>query len=1092
MTSKIYRLLVLAGVVIFGLISAGYGQTAVTGAITGTVTDASGAAISGATVEVLNAGTGVTDETVTNGDGVYRFSSLIPGTYTVTIKQANFASNERPGIVLNVGTIVRADASLKVGTVNSAVTVTTEAPIIQTDSAEVSQRLQARQVDALPTFGRNVTRLTLLAPGVSMPGGQLDLHPENAGEDFNVNINGASPNNNSHLLDGVDNTELIQGYSMLVTSQDSVQEVKFTTSNYDAEFGRVGGGVLQITTKSGTNNLHGSAFEYYRSAGFNAANPFSEPNGPPGNVWNQFGASLGGPIKKDKLFFFGDYQGVRNHLATSSLYTTPVAAFKNGDFSSVALTNPIYDPLTGNPDGTGRTQFPGNIVPMNRLSPAALNLLSLLPGPTNPNATDNNFTVSRPGIFNQDQFNTRVDFFATPKTVIFGKYSYFRSKFFTDNVFGAAGGGPALGGIPNSGDSGTHTNSFMVDYQHTFSPSLLHDFRFAFSRLIIQELQLDAGTNAADDAGIPDINTGTIYTSGLPQFNIGGPVGGFSMGDFGLPFFEHETNFEFFDNWTKTSGRHVFKFGGEVEKFFGIRSDTSGRGVFSSSQNITGDPAVANSGLGLASFLLGYTDSYTRRITLIQPQEKQWRLGFYGQDTWQVTPKFTVMLGLRWDYASPIFSPEGESIANLDVNSGNILLSNLYDKYAGVQTLKNEFSPRIGLSYRVGNSTVVRAGFGRSYFLNPYGASFGTQGCCWPIKQDQTFTQANPYAPLGFTFDQGPGAPATLPAFPASGQIPLQDGFTQYFPGVGKYPHSYSDGWNLTLEHSFRHDLTASVGYVGNVGRKLWNNIDLNAPYPGPGAFDPRRPYFAQYGWTQPINLRNNALSSSYHSLQARVEKRFGGGLYLLSNFTWSHSIDYGTFGVQNIFDFASNKGNSGFTRPLSSVSAVNWELPFGRGRALANNLSGFANAIAGGWTISGIINLESGTYFTPGLANNASLNSTIGLRPNRIGSGKVSNPNRNLWFDPTAFTVPALYTYGNSGRSILQGPGFASTDLSLAKAFAITEKANLQFRWDIFNAFNRTNLGGPNTAVDTSTAGQIRGIVDFMRRMQIGARISF
>jgi len=1092
MTSKVLRLLVLAGIVMLGCIPKMYGQTAVTGAITGTVSDASGAAITGASVEVVNTDTGVADETVTNDSGVYRFSSLIPGTYTVKVKQANFAPSERPNLVVNVGTIVRVDVSLKVGTVTDAVQVTSEAPILQIDSAEVSQSIQARQINDLPTFGRNVTRLTLLAPGVSMPGGQLDLHPENAGEDFNVNINGASPNNNSHLLDGVENTEVIQGYSMLVTSQDSVQEVKFTTSNYDAEFGRVGGGVLQISTKSGTNNLHGSAFEYYRSAGFNAANPFSEPNGPPGNVWNQFGGSLGGPIKKDKLFFFGDYQGMRNNLATSSLYTTPLDAFKTGDFSSLAATNPIYDPLTGNPDGTGRTQFLNNIIPADRLSPAALNLLALLPEPTNPNKTDNNFTISRPGIFNQDQFNTRLDFFATPKTVFFGKYSYFRSKFFTDNVFGAAGGGPALGGIPNSGDSNTHTHSAMVDYQHTFSPTLLHDFRFSFSRLIIQELQLDAGTNAAEDAGIPDINTGTIYTDGLPQFNIGGPVSTFSMGDFGLPFFEHETNFQFTDNWTKSYGRHVFKFGGEVNKFFGIRSDTSGRGVFTSSQNLTGNPAVANSGLGLASFLLGNSDSFNRRITLVQPQEKQWRLGIYGQDTWQVTPKFTLMLGLRWDWASPMFSPEGQSLGNLDVNSGNVLLSNLFDKYAGVSTPKDEFSPRIGLSYRVGDHTVIRAGYGRSYFLNPYGASFGTQGCCWPIKQDQTFTQDNPYAALGFTFDQGPGVPAALPPFPDSGQIPLPNGFTEIFPGVGKYSHSYSDGWNFTVEHAFAHDLTASVGYVGNVGRKLWNNIDLNTPFPGPGPFDPRRPYFSQFGWTQTILLRNNALSSSYHSLQAHVEKRFGGGLYLLSNFTWSHSLDYGTFGVQNIFDFPSNYGNSDFTRPLSSVSAVNWEVPFGRGRAFGNNMGAVGNAIVGGWTISGIVNLEAGNYFTPTLANNASLNSTIGLRPDRIGSGKVSNPDRNRWFDPTAFTVPADFTYGNSGRNILAGPGFASVDMSLAKAFAITEKANLQFRWDIFNAFNRTNLGNPNSNVDQSTAGQITGIVDFMRRMQIGARLSF
>ena len=226
--------------------------------------------------------------------------------------------------------------------------------------------------------------------------------------------------------------------------------------------------------------------------------------------------------------------------------------------------------------------------------------------------------------------------------------------------------------------------------------------------------------------------------------------------------------------------------------------------------------------------------------------------------------------------------------------------------------------------------------------------------------------------------------------------------------------------------------------------------------------------------------------------MQAHVEKRFGGGLYLLSNFTWSHSLDYGTFGVQNIFDFPSNYGNSDFTRPLSSVSAVNWEVPFGRGRAFGNNMGALGNAIVGGWTISGIVNLEAGNYFTPTLANNASLNSTIGLRPDRIGSGKVSNPDRNRWFDPTAFTVPADFTYGNSGRNILAGPGFASVDMSLAKAFAITEKANLQFRWDIFNAFNRTNLGNPNSNVDQSTAGQITGIVDFMRRMQIGARLSF
>ena len=1073
----------------FGLV---HGQTAVTGAITGLVTDASGAAVSGATVEIIGADTGVTSGTVTNNSGEYRFSSLIPGTYTVKVKKDGFGQFSVPDVEVSVARVNRVDALLKVGGVNTLVDVTGQAPILQTDSVEVSQAIESHEVEVLPTFGRNPTRLALLAPGVAMYSGQLDLHPENAGEDWDVNINGASPSNNSHLLDGVENTEAVQGYSLLVPAQDSVQEVKITTSNYDAEYGRVGGGVIQMTTKSGTNSLHGSAFEGYRSAGFNAANPFTEPNGPAGNVWNQFGGSLGGAIKKDKLFFFGDYQGVRNHLATSSVYTTPIDAFRTGDFSSVALSNPIYDPETGNPDGSGRTQFPGNIIPADRLSPAAQNLLALLPEPTNPNLTDNNYTVSRPATFDENQFDTRVDYFATPRTVIFGKFSFFKATFFTNNVFGADGGGPALGGAVNSGNSFTKTYSTMFDYQHTFSPSLLHDFRFAFVRELIQELQLDSSSNAADAAGIPDINTGSIYTTGLPQFDIAGPISNFSMGDFGLPFFEHETNVQFFDNWTKTHGHHSIKFGADITKFFGIRSDTSGRGDFTIPQSLTGSLDDSGSGLGMASFLLGLSSNYNRRITLIQPQEKQWRLGFYAQDTWQVTSNLTLTLGLRLDYVSPMFSPKGQSLTNLDLNTGEVLLTNLAGKYAGVRTLKDEFSPRLGVSYRLGENTVIRAGFGRSYFLNPYGATFGTQGCCWPVKQDQTFAQGNPYTPIGFTFDQGPGVPTPVPAFPSSGRIALPDNTSEYFPGVGTYAHSYSDGYNLTVEHTFAHSISASVGYVGNVGRKLWYNSDPNAPIPGPGDFNSRRPFFNAFGWEQGLGLRTNQIPSSYNSLQAKVQKHFHSGLYLLSNFTWDKSIDYGEFGAQNQFDIASNKGNSQFTRPLASVSAITYELPYGRGKAHGSNLRGAGEALLGGWSISTIINLEAGKYFTPTLADGSSLNSTIGLRPDRIGSGEVSNPNRNLWFNPADFAVPALYTYGNSGRSILAGPGYAAVDLSLAKAFTITERAKLEFRWDGFNAFNRTNLSNPNTNVDQGSAGQITGIQEYMRRMQIGAHLTF
>jgi hypothetical protein len=349
-----------------------------------------------------------------------------------------------------------------------------------------------------------------------------------------------------------------------------------------------------------------------------------------------------------------------------------------------------------------------------------------------------------------------------------------------------------------------------------------------------------------------------------------------------------------------------------------------------------------------------------------------------------------------------------------------------------------------------------------------------------------------------FTLDQGPGVPPALPAYPSNGELPLPNGFFQIFPGAGNYPHSYNDGWNVTLEQLFPHDVAVTVAYLGNVGRNLWDNIDVNAPVPGPGSFDPRRPYFSRFGWTTGQLQRNNELQgypelkSNYNSLQATVQKRFGSGINLLSNFAWAKSLDEGTFGPSNQFDFASNYGNSDAVRPFSWVTAAVWQLPFGHGKPFGSDLSGPAQAIAGGWTLSGIYNFEGGQYFTPTLANSASLNSTIGLRPNRIRSGQVSDPNRNKWFDPTAFTVPALYVYGNSGRNILVGPRFSSADLSLQKEFGFTEKAHLELKWDVFNAFNHTNLSNPNSSVDTSTAGQITGIVDFRRRMQIGAQLTF
>ena len=1128
MNSVLYRFLTLIAVLTLVGIGTLHGQTAVTGGIEGNVTDPSGAAISGATVEATNTGDSVTKQDVTNNDGAYRFPSLIPGTYTVTVKKVGFSLFVRDATWIDAGIIVRIDAKLPVGSANSKVEVTGEAPLLQTDSAEVNETIHSTEIGALPTFGNNITRLTLLAPGASMASGQLDLHPENAGSDFNLNINGAAPNANGHLLDGVENTEAIQGLSLIVPSNDSVQELKLATSNYDAEYGKVAGGLWQITTKAGTNAFHGSLFENYRTAGFNAADQFTEhATGVPGNRWNQFGGSVGGPVIKDKLFFFGDYQGMRNNLHASGNETVPIDAFRNGDFSSIAAIDPIYDPATGNPDGTGRTQISCNgvlnVICPDRISNAAKNLLARLPEPTAAGYSSN-YQISSPATFDQNQFDTRVDFFATSKTVIFGKFSYFQASFFTPTAYGVAGGGPPLGGVgvANAGNSSDHDKQFMFDYQHTFSPSLLTDARFAFSRIIISELQLDSASAAATQVGIPDINLGTVYTSGLPQINISDPLTPFNMGDFGLPFFEREANFEVYNNWTKTSGHHAFKWGADIGKFFGIRTDVSGRGLFSVSQSLTqlNDSATSGScsnpaagtfcGSGLAALELGLTSGFGRDITLVQPQEKYWKTAFYGQDTWQVTPKLTLTLGLRWDYMSPIFTPNGESVGNINVATDTLLLTNLAGKYAGVTTPKTEFSPRLGVAYRLPHESVLRAGYGRSYYMNADGAGFGTQGCCWPIKQSQTDVQANPFAPLAYTLDQGPGTPPALPAFPANGQISFQGapgGGSEYFVGVGTYPHSYNDTYNVTLEHSFPYQITASIAYVGNIGRHLWDNFNVNLPPPGPGPYTSREPFFASYGWAVPEYQRNNAvyhepeMRSNYNSLQLHAEKRFHQGLYLLSNFTWAKSLDDGTFGPGdgngNQFCYSCNYGPSGAVRPWTWISAANWELPFGHGRAYANSLSRGGDAVVGGWALSGVFNFESGLPFTPYYVNSPTvLNSPIYDRPNQVGDPNVAHPNRNEWYNPAAYADPAQYTFGNAGRNSLMGPGYGEVDLSLTKTFAITEGVRLALKWDAFNALNHVNLAQPTGSgaafVDIANAGVITSIVDFRRRMQIGMHLTF
>ena len=1056
---------------------------AVSGTISGSVIDPSGAAVPTAKITARNTATNVESSTVATAAAFYTIAQLIPGTYTVTVQASGFR-RFTTDVNVDVDSVVRLDVKLQVGDVANEVTVTGAAPLLQADKTELSTVLTERLVTELPTLGRNMSRLITLLPGALPNTSQLETHVENMVEDFRVSVNGQSYGNSNRQIDGIDNNETIQGSAVIVPTADSISEVKVITNSYDAEFGVVMAAVIQTVTKSGTNGLHGSAFEYLRNSETFARNPFTEPTGPAPFKWNQFGGSVGGPIRHDKLFFFADYQGTRQRLGSGLQSTVPLDPFRRGDFSSLPK-NPIFDPLTGDANGRGRSQFPGNIIPANRINPTSAKLFALLPEPTDPTKTDQNYTRSDVTAIGTNQTGGRADYAYSANTRLFTRYTFFGSSLDVPVLYGDVAGGPAFGPNGYKGAT-TRSQSLAFNYQRTITSSFLTEARFGFSRFRAYGALRDSDLRTADQVGLPGINNGNALTGGLPGFTLAGPVGGFAFGDpASAPFSEIEQSIEFVNNWTKIFSTHTLKWGADVRPARLLRSAQNGRGNLTFNQNASGSADTSGSGLGMASFLLGSTQEYTRDLTVSRSDELQTRMGLFFSDQWHITRKLTLNYGVRWELFTPIAGNKPGGLTNLDPSTGNVLFSNIgtVNNSAGLTTYYGNFGPRLGIAYLVSPRTVIRTGYGRSFGLGTGGSNFGSMSQRWPNTASQDVIAPTLYTSV-FPLEQGP-PPAPLPLQPPStGKLLLPDkvGF------IGFYfdnRFDYVDAWNFTVQHEFSKELATEVAYVGNVGRRLFWNDSINAPIPGPGAANPRRPYFAAYGWTQDITMRGHEGRNAYNSLQTKAEKRFARGQSVIVAFTWQKATDFGGSSPQNVFNWLNDHGLGDNDRAVfASISHV-WELPF--------HARGPAGVLMNGWNFDGIVFLASGRPFTPTLGNSASLNSPgVTLRPDRAGSGTVADPARDKWFDPSAFVVPALYTYGNSGRNILRGPGIATVDWSLGKDFHFTERTQLKFRAEGYNLFNRTNLGQPVTTIDSSTAGKILGLFQGynMRRMQFGLHL--
>ena len=1097
---------------------------AVSGTITGVVADPSNAAIAGATVTITNVGTGIATTRESDDSGRFVNTNLAPGNYEVAVEATGFQRFVQANVVLRVDQTVRIDPVLQLGAVTEQVIVNAAPPMLKSEKTDVGSYIPESQLQALPTFGNNLSKLYNTVPGVIQNFFQIGIG-ENPSEFNGTLVNGQFFGNSEYEVDGITNTAYgFSGFQIIVPNQDSVSELKITTASFDPEFGSSAGMVAQYVTKSGTNELHGSAFWYNRNKFTFASDPFTEkvpgtgPNGtgtgPAPFNWNQFGGSAGGPIAKNKVFWFSDYQGVEATQGAQLTSTVPNDAFRNGDFSAWP-DYPVFDPATGAADGgIGRSQFQNNQIPASRVSPVATNLLGLMPRANLNQDTQQNFNAGDSVTTWSKQWDVRADSSVGNAGMAFARYTL--AQVYLDNppLFGRAAGGPAVGGLsPQTGDF--RMQHLSTNYTHTFSPTFLTEVRAGFSRFRLDGYQYDAGLMTNDEVGIPNINGEERLTQGLAGINVGGPVGGWSMGilqGVGIPRLDRTTTTQFVSNTTWIKGSHQFRFGADVRHtaFDFIAANFSSRGHFDFASTLTAsqdlDQLGTKSGLGMASFLLGRPGYFSRVVFEDYTKERGWRTSLYWQDTWRINSRLTFNFGARYDFIGPVNPGSPGGIANFEPDTGDILLAGLGDvsRTAGVDPDWNNIAPRGGLALKLTDKTVIRSGFGRSYFASNYGGLFYAMTNLYPITAQQEERAPNNYVPV-FPIEQGPPASPTL-QLPDSGRLRAPEGvLLRYRPKDNAT--EYIDSWNFFIENQFAQDWKVSLGYVGSVGRKLWWNHDMNA---APASTDPdlasRRPLQRTIGYGSRVSNGCNCANSSYNALQFVIEKRYSKGYSLTSSFTWAKALDgqLGGFGWgdqgANPHDRKGGYGISPYNRAVVWVLSHNWELPFGKGRMFGSNASAALDAIIGGWQFNGVTTLESGFAFSP-TGTTSTHNGDFGNRPDRTGDGKLSNPTRDKWFDVSAFQSGPYGIWGNAGRGILRGPPLVGTDWSLWKEFRFKEDLRLQIRWENFNFINFTNLGPPVSNITAPNAGSINGLAGStsvnpvtvpMRRMQFGLRMVF
>lgn len=1111
------------------------------GSVVGDVKDATGGAVPGATLVITDTGRGLSREAVTGAVGHFTFSNLPAGVYSLKANQQGFKTFEQKEVTVSINSITRVDVTLEIGAIGDAVTVRAERPRLQTDTAEVHTNLLAAEMENLPVpLGRNYQQMYRMLPGFAPPANSHSI-PTNPSRSLEFTVNGTSNDQNNTRIDGVSTANIqLPHVSSYVPTLESIEEVNVVTGSMGAEQGLAGGAAINVQTKSGSNALHGSGFEYFTNQALKAwpmrfGDAALNTGDKPEVSYHQYGGTVSGPIKKNKAFFFVSYEGTKDHRVVDRTVTVPLPAMLRGDFSGSAT--PIYDPLSGNADGTGRTQFqvlPGdpnyalcntatnpnclNIIPAARMDPTAQKIGSYIPA-NNIDRENRNYFVQGPFQSDRQQLDMKVDYNVNTRFNLAATFGVLHYRTSVPTVFGEQGVGQPIGGSSNPGQGHGNTYRLTVMGTYMFSPTFLMDAHFGWAKQATASEQPGLGTNTGTDVlGIPGTNGSRAFESGWPAFEFEdfATVG---VNENFMPYYRHDPQSQYVVNFNWLKNRHNIRFGADFYRMglnhaqaeF-ITGGFGAQGGFGFDRGITErcevvDPSTGNCQQtsdgsrynSAAAFVLGLASRAGR--TLQVPDEYQVRAhaySLYVRDRWAIGDNLTLDYGTRWEYF-PIPTRPDRGIERYDPTTNKVLLCGVggVPEDCGIKASKTRFAPRLGIAYRIGDTWVVRAGYGLSN--DPY---YGMEliRANYPI-----LTQLKLESPDGLT-----------PAATLSGGIP---GFQVPAPGNGildipsdyawtGYPkeldRGYIQSWNFTVQRELPWNFTGQIGYVATRSTRQLGLLDVNAGQII-GAGEGGRPLEQLYGRTASTVFLQPVGKGRYDSMQAQLHRRFADGLSLSVSYTLARAKSDNensswTPSVQALQYMGRNYALTSTDRTHSLGITSVWQLPFGPKRRWLSE-GGVLAYIAGGWQVNNMISILSGPPFTvyadgtslnlPGSAQTADQVKPV-VKLGGVGSGTP-------YYDPTSFADVNEARFGNTGYNILRAPGVFNWDFGLTREFPFTSRVKLQFRMEAFNFTNTPHLGIPDNYVgDGEDFMTITGVQDLARegiderQFRFGLRLVF